>query len=162
MFHVISIPMLSNYLFPHRFKVAGWTLASVAFVAGILDTHSIIKLPRLLTWLPQGVSDWGVLQPGDSLRANHDLWAILFIIGGLLAACSKQRVEDEYIAKVRLESLLWAVYLYYALLLLCFLLFSEGAFFDVMMYALFAPLLFFLVRFHLVLRLAATKARYEE
>ncbi|UYZ62335.1 hypothetical protein [Hymenobacter weizhouensis] len=152
--------MLTQYLFPHRFKRLGLVLTGVSLVAGLLELYEAIKLPKLLAWLPAGLGDWAPF-PGPE-RANHDLWALLFIVGGVLAACSREQVEDEYIAKIRLASLLWAFYLYYALLALSFLLFSGTAFLSVMLYAMFAPLLLFLVRFHLALLLGANKAVYEE
>jgi predicted ABC-type exoprotein transport system permease subunit len=86
----------------------------------------------------------------------------MLICGGILVACSRQVREDEYIGQVRLESLLWALYLYYALLLLCFPLISGTAFLLVMMYALFTPLLLFLVRLHWVLYRSANAAAHAE
>lgn len=149
--------MLTRYLFPHRFKRVGWGLVVISIALGLLETTSTYSLPHLLNWLPPLVGD-SLAEPGRSLvpvRENTDLYAVLLIVGGLLAACSRERCEDEYIGKMRLDSLLWALYVYYALLALAFVLVSGMLFLSVMMYAMFVPLLLFLVRFELVLRLTA-------
>jgi hypothetical protein len=156
--------MLTRFLFPHRFKRLGWVLATVALVLGMFEMYEIIQLPRMLAWLPAPISDSNLpaVEAGKLVRNNHDLYAVLFICGSLLAACSRERREDEYIGQIRLESLLWALYAYYALLLVAFVVVSGLAFFTVMTYALFAPLLLFLVRFHVVLYSSAKAATHEE
>lgn len=151
--------MLTRYLFPHRYKRVGWVLVVVSATLGLLDITGTYKLPLLLSWLPPliGSHDPFYADNTNSLapRENTDLYALVLILGGLLAACSRERYEDEYIGKIRLDSLLWALYAYYALLALAFVLVSGLAFFSVMLYAMFAPLLLFLLRFELVLRLTS-------
>lgn len=50
---------------------------------------------------------------------------VLFMTGALFVAFSREKTEDEFIAKIRLESLLWATYINYGVLLFCFLFFSS-------------------------------------
>jgi hypothetical protein len=146
--------MLTRYLFPHRLKWVGWVLAVISVVLGLLDLSSTFKLPPFMNWLPPiFVEHYAESQPLP--RENTDLYAVLLIVGGVLAACSRERHEDEYINKIRLDSLLWALYAYCGLLALAFILVSGTWFFSVMTYAMFAPLLLFVVRFELVLRLSA-------
>lgn len=150
--------MLTRYLFPHRYKWVGWVLVVVSATLGLLETTELCKLPSLMSWLPPILSDgnsfWTHTDGLDqATRDNTDLYAVVLIVGGVLAACSRERFEDEYIGKIRLDSLLWALYAYYALLALAFVLVSGAWFFSVMTYAMFAPLLLFLVRFELALRL---------
>jgi hypothetical protein len=122
------------------------------------------QLPPLLPGLPSLIDDPATTnQPIEfSPRENTDLYAVLLIIGGLLAACSRERHEDEYISRIRLDSLLWALYAYCTLLALAFIVVSGGWFFTVMTYAMFAPLLLFMIRFELVLRLSARSLPYEK
>ncbi|RFP63370.1 hypothetical protein D0N36_19755 [Hymenobacter lapidiphilus] len=115
----------------------------------VLEQTKLLVLPPLLGWLP---SFWNNSQPGP--RENHDAYALLIIVGALLAACSRERYEDEYIGQLRLEALLGALYIYCGLLVLAILLVSGINFLLVMMYAMFAPLLLFLVLFQLSLRRA--------
>ena len=46
-----------------------------------------------------------------------EIASILLIIGGILVAFSKTKDEDEYISKIRMESLIWATYVNYFILI---------------------------------------------
>ena len=75
---------------------------------------------------------------------------------------SKEKIEDEYIAKTRLESLVWATYLNYCILLLALLFVYDMAFFWVMIFNMFTLLLFFIVRFnYLIFKLNKTESHEE-
>jgi hypothetical protein len=77
-----------------------------------------------------------------------ELYLFLVIIGGLLVGFSKLKVEDEFISKIRYESLVWATYLNYGLILF-FTLFVYGlSYINVLFYNTFTLLLFFIIRFH--------------
>lgn len=156
--------MTTRFLFPHHFKWIGWVLACVALILGLLEMYGVVHPPHLLTWLPSpiGNKDLPVMEGGRLVRDNHDLYAVLFLCGGILAACSRERHEDEYIGQIRLDSLLWALYAYHTLLILAFIVVSGMPFFSVMTYAMFAPLLLFLVRFHIALYGSAKAATHEE
>ncbi len=65
----------------------------------------------------------------------------------LLFAFSKEKHEDEYIERIRLDALLWATYINYALLLIAFWLVWNIDFLNVMMYNMFTHLFIFIVRF---------------
>lgn len=76
---------------------------------------------------------------------------VLFIIGAMMVGFSKEKREDEFIAKLRLSSLLWAVWVNYALLFLAFLFVYGTDFLTVMMYNMFTILIIFIVRFNYLL-----------
>jgi hypothetical protein len=154
--------MLTRFLFPHRCKWVGWVLVVLATTLGLLQLTGTFALPSFMAWLPPLLGSHDTLSGGSISRENTDLYAVLLILGGLLAACSRERYEDEYINKIRLDSLLWALYAYYALLALAFVLVSGMSFFMVMTYAMFAPLLLFLLRFELVLRFTSRSLPDEE
>lgn len=159
--------MPTQYLFPHRFKRVGWVLAAGALALGLLEMYDVLHLLHLLhllAWLPSPVvnHDLPEVLGGRQVRSNHDLYAVLLIGGGLLVACSRGRHEGEYIGQIRLDALLWALYAYSALLALAFLLMSGSVLFTVMTYALFAPLLLFMVRFQVALRSGAQAAAHAE
>ena len=78
----------------------------------------------------------------------NEIMGALIIVSGLLVAFSKEKVEDEYIAKTRLESLVWATYLNYGILLIALLFVYDLSFFWVMIFNMFTLLLFFIVRFN--------------
>jgi len=76
---------------------------------------------------------------------------LMVLIGLFLIAFSRERVEDEQITQLRLDSLRWAIYLNYALLLFS-LVFTHGGESDhILVLNIWLPLLFFILRFQWVL-----------
>ena len=73
---------------------------------------------------------------------------ISFQFGALTIKAEKEKNEDEYIAGLRLSSLLWAVFVSYVLLLAAFLLVYGSPFLDVMVYNMFTILIIFITRFN--------------
>jgi len=71
--------------------------------------------------------------------------ALLFI------AFAREKQEDEFIGRLRLESLQWAVLVNYILLLLATWLIHGFSYIDVMMYNMLTILIFFILRFHVLL-----------
>ena len=65
--------------------------------------------------------------------------------------------EDEFIMKLRLESLVWAVYVNYAILILTILFVYELHFFSILVFNMFTLLIFFAIRFNLLLKRANTE-----
>jgi biotin transporter BioY len=82
---------------------------------------------------------------------TNTVLGVLFIIGAILVSFSKEKNEDEFIAIIRLKSLLWAVLVNYMLLIIAFLLVYELPFFTVMTFNMFTVLLLFIFRFHFLL-----------
>ncbi|PSR57477.1 hypothetical protein AHMF7605_27395 [Adhaeribacter arboris] len=80
-----------------------------------------------------------------------EIIAVLVIVGGILAAFSQEKQEDEYIAKIRLESLLWATYINYGLLLFSILFVYGLGFYQIMIFHMFTVLFIFLIRFNFIL-----------
>ncbi|MBD1363556.1 hypothetical protein IDJ77_07020 [Mucilaginibacter sp. ZT4R22] len=89
---------------------------------------------------------------GDSaLFTNGHLFFIastLLVLTGLfLVAFAKEKIEDEQISQLRLESLQWAIYVNYFILIMS-LVFTNGIdFIDMLRLNLLIPLVFFIVRF---------------
>ena len=79
-----------------------------------------------------------------------------------MVAFSKEKHEDEFVAKTRLESLVWAIYVNYAILTLCFLFFFNMEFLLVMIFNMFTVLIFFIIRFYYVLYKSNKSLSYEE
>jgi len=83
-------------------------------------------------------------------------------LSSLLVAFSKEESEDEYISKIRLESLVWAVYFNYAILLISSLFIFDFAFLWVMIFNMFTILLFFIIRFNWQIYKLKKFVHYEE
>jgi hypothetical protein len=89
-----------------------------------------------------------------NLRSHNftdELGSLLLIIGLLLIAFSRERVEDERITRLRMESLLWAVYVNFAWLIFSIIFFYNGLFADIMTYNICTPLILFIARFNWVM-----------
>jgi len=149
--------MKTKLLFPHRFKIIGWFVLIPATVLGILSLFFDVE-PAFLD-----VKVFAVFGSGSFLSSSYKVFelvknnitneiaGVLFIIGALLVAFSREKTEDEFIAKTRLESLVWATYANYIILIFCFLLFFDFGFFWVMILNMFTILIFFIVRFYFIL-----------
>lgn len=148
--------MKTNYLLPHRFKKLGWAILIPALVLGFLLLKEMVFFP----WLDLEVfalynpSMLGQTDQSFALVENNvadELVACFLIIGILFVSCSEVKEEDEYIGRLRLESLLWATYVNAIFLLFCIFFVYGLGFYQVMIFNLFTLMLLFLIRFHLVL-----------
>jgi hypothetical protein len=92
----------------------------------------------------------------------NEILGILTIISSLFVAFSKEKLEDEYISKIRLESLVWAVYVNYGVLLFAFLFIFDFTFLWVMLFNMFTVLLFFIIRFNWQISKLKKSAHHEE
>ncbi|GAA4383552.1 hypothetical protein [Hymenobacter koreensis] len=158
--------MKTRYLFPHRFKKVGWVLFVVSVVMGLLTYHQVLELRDqklsfiALLGMENSSSDFDATTKTNAFLPS--IFGALMIVGALLAACSKEKHEDEFIAKLRLESLLWATYTHYVLLALAILFVYDMPFLNVMIYGMFTTLLLFLVRFNMVLYLSGQASTHAE
>lgn len=150
--------MKNKLLLSHRWKTPGWILTVPAFFAGLYLLFIAENFEHLCLIVPAWADKflWIGFSIGDtppSICLLDELIAAGLLVGLLLLAFSKEKEEDEYIQRVRLESLQWAVLLN-AVLLLLFTVFVYGTpFFTVMTFNMFTPLLIFVGRFHYILRL---------
>lgn len=138
--------MKPKYLFPYRSRFLG---------LGLILLH----IPVRATWemIYPGIDDHKLPTSSvDSvLFTNAHLFFIastLLVLTGLfLIAFSKEKIEDEQISQLRLDSLRWSIYLNYLILILS-LIFTTGIdFIDILRINLWVPLVFFIIRFRWVL-----------
>lgn len=150
-----KIFMLSISLLPHKFKKIGWILFIPSTILGVyLIFTNYEGLPLQATVFSLFKGDfWGADKPFSFYQTNitSTLTGVLFIAGALMIAFSKEKYEDEYISKLRLSSLLWAVFVNYSLLLIAFAFIYGTAFLNVMLYNMFTVLIIFIIRFHYLL-----------
>jgi hypothetical protein len=101
----------------------------------------------------------GMINPLDNLPVSGGLFTgeHLFFIGttllmasGLfLVAFAKEKIEDEQIWQVRLDSLRWAIYINYLILITGLIFINDIA--HILELNLWVPLLFFIIRFRWVI-----------
>ena len=99
-----------------------------------------------------------------SLHAHNftgEVAAIVLILGLLMIAFSRERVEDERTVKLRLESLVWAVYVNSGLILIAIILTYGTMFLQVMVYNVCSTLLIFIARYQWVMHLERREVKRE-
>jgi len=153
--------MKNTLLISHRWKTLGWILTVPALFAGIYfmnvdnpDDYFKVIIPNWLDrllWIDDGFLNSG--NKPTTLSLLDEVICISLLLGLLLLAFSKEKIEDEWIQQVRLESLQWAI-LINTLLLIAFTIFMHGfVFIAVMEFNMFTPLLVFVARFYYILRI---------
>jgi hypothetical protein len=72
---------------------------------------------------------------------------LILILGLIFIAFTKEKIEDEQIAQLRLDSLQWSIYFSYSVFILSIAFVSAADFAHNIQLSLFIPLLFFVIRF---------------
>ena len=148
-----SFFMKTHFLFPNKYKKIGWILFIPSLITGLIlffsgydfDNHfkmnvfallsdQFLSKPTYFVFIENGVLDEVIL--------------ISIIVGALLVGFSKTKNEDEFISKIRYESLVWATYFTFILMILATLFIYGFQYFNVLLANVFAMLLFFIIRFH--------------
>ncbi len=144
--------MKTNYLLPASLKNWGWFILIPFTVLGVLVLINDWEPDYLTMSVPSMLIDELFVEKSYfGMVTNNilnEICAVLVIIGGLLVAFSRQYNEDEFIASIRLKSLVWATYLNYAILIIALILVHEFSFFWVMIFNMFTMLIFFIILFH--------------
>ena len=144
--------MKTHYLLPNKYKLLGWILFTIGLFCGILMYILGIDDQLMVTKVFSIYSDpfmgeagfFKIIENGIS----DELVSLTIIIGGLLVGFSKEKIEDEFIYKLRTESLVWAIIFNYVVLLFTILFVYDMTFFNVLIFNMFTPLLFFIIRFN--------------
>lgn len=126
--------MKPTFLFPYWTRYLGWVLV-------------LAHVPVMMIGKNYGLD--GDHSDNNSLFSGPHLLfigtALLMAIGLFLVAFSRERIEDEQIAQLRLDSLRWAVFVNYIVLILCLVFFNDEH--HILLLNLWIPLLFFIIRF---------------
>ncbi len=158
--------MLHEMLLPNRFKRIGWFILVPATLAGILLITTEFEAEWFKSRVPAILADEF---PGGSksftmitTNLTNTVVGVLFLVGAMMVAFAREKVEDEYIRQIRLSSLMWAVWVNYLLLLVGFLFIYGIAFLYVMIYNMFTILIIFITRYHYLLYRTTNATRHEK
>jgi hypothetical protein len=151
--------METRFLLPNKLKLPGWIILIPSGILGVLAIFFHLEWNflemKVFTIYSDGAAFFYSSRPVvfgfDDVNLTATVFGIFFLIGSVMVAFSKEKHEDEFIAKIRLESLLWATYINYAILFLCFLFFYGFGFLYVMILNMFTILILFIIRFNYVL-----------
>ena len=160
--------MKTRYLFPHKYKLFGWIIFGIGMVLGIILSLNDFDYPKWsakvfpLIGMKEGVLARNVSRSWSDNNIADEMASLMIIIGGILVAFCKLKDEDEYSATIRTESLIWATYVNYIILVLSIVFVYDMPFFNVLIYNMFTILLFFIIRFHYLIFKSRKMTQYEE
>lgn len=138
--------MKSRFLFPYKWRIVGIVLFIVGLVASLV-----------------GFIHHSDINTDISRELATDVLLLTLIVGLLLIAFTKEKIEDEHIAQLRLDSLQWAIYFNYAVLILCIVFVSNWhLFINIATHYIFTPLIFFIIRFRWVVYQSNRALKVEE
>ena len=152
--------MITKFLLPNRLKAVGWIVSIPSFALMILNVQFGFTF-SFLDYAEKGLKnisfDNGFLFNIQFNNFTDEVGGVLLIIGLLLITFSKEKDEDEMIFKLRLESLLWAVFINSVLIILSIILFYSELFLKIMAYNICTTLVLFIIRFNLILHFERKK-----
>lgn len=133
--------MKNHFLFPYWCRYLGW---------GCIITH----VPLTMLGKAHGINN--VLDHGpvaEPLFNGEHLFFIcttlLMAAGLFLVAFAREKIEDEQIWQIRLNSLRWAIYINYIVLIASLVLINDTG--HILELNLWVPLAFFIIRFRWVI-----------
>jgi hypothetical protein len=128
--------MKSRFLFPRKFRIVGFIL----FIVGITSFVIVYAAPSYAN---------NIYEINGVAKVAEAYWGCIpsIIMGLLFIGFSKEKVEDEQIAQLRLESLQWSIYVNYFILVLCFFLIQGIGLLPVIILNMLTPIVFFIIRF---------------
>lgn len=145
--------MKKTYLFPNKFKLLGmvlfissFTLFILAFIMQYDIELSFFDVTMHVISSNPIFGDREFFTTVDTNITIH-LIIMLVIIGGLIFGFSKERIEDELISDIRKNSLIWAVYFNYTLLIISLFLLADLDMIAMIVFNVFTLLLIFIIRF---------------
>jgi hypothetical protein len=145
--------MKSRLLLPHKFRWIGLAIFVPAFILGFVYLFFNYEL----SFLNVELKNWMFIFKEDGLfqstnnNLTDEVGLSFTVIGLLLITFSREKTEDEFIQKLRLESLQWAVLVNYFLLVICTWFVFGSSFFIAMVANLLTVLIIFNLRFHWLL-----------
>ncbi|GGD07344.1 hypothetical protein [Hyunsoonleella pacifica] len=144
--------MKTNYLLPHRYKILGWILFSLGILSGICLFINGYEVKYLNDTKVLAAYYHDILESEFFKVINNqildEIIMVFILLGGLILAFTKEKIEDEFIYKLRKDSIVWGIIFNYAILLFTIIFIYEIAFYYVLVLNMFTPLIFFIIRFN--------------
>ena len=145
--------MNTSYLFPHRWKLwAGFVFIIMVglFLVELIWTVNLsfefldVRVPAITSNPLFGERSFFTMV---HTNLTFPIFITLLIGSGLVFGFSRERREDEMISEIRKESLVWAVYVNYSVLLVSLFLFFNFDAIGLIIINVFTLLIFFVLRF---------------
>lgn len=143
--------MLTKILLPHRFQKIGWMLFLPFAILLLANIYFSFELSWLTVQFEEKKEVSTELFNFSKKNFTLEFALIGVFISLFLIAFSREKEEDEYIQKLRLDSLLVAFYANTFILILGTLIFYGFGYLEFMGYNMFTIQLIFIGRFRWVL-----------
>ena len=146
--------MKTNYLLPNKYKTIGWVLPILGLIFGTFIWSTEYESDLLTIKVLSIFNDDQLFDSNKKLfkiiknNIIDELAAFAIIFGGLIVGFTKEKIEDEFIYKLRKDSLVWAIIFNYIILAFTIALVYNFTFFHILVFNMFTPLLFFIIRFN--------------
>ena len=155
--------MKTNYLLPHYFKKIGWILFIPSALFGILELYAQGFLGSRALPFFTAVPKWEAAYIDTFGWAGMDELAVIMVAVSLLfIAFAKEKTEDEYVVKIRSESLTWAIMVNYVIIIIGTLCLYEMNYLTFIMVNTFTLLILYIIKFRTALHRSIKLSRYEE
>ena len=142
-----------SYLFNNKFKkVSGWIfylLIPIGLFLMLTERIQDIFVVNVFSifsyeWIGSERTGFGWIENG----LGDEIFTLLIIVSGLINSFSKEKIEDELISRIRLESLSLSVFISFGLIII-----STFLVFDInYMYVLVFNLFLIILLFNLILK----------
>jgi hypothetical protein len=129
--------MKTHFLFPYWCRYLGWGLAIAHVPIAVIGRMN--GMFNILDDQSRNLS----LFTGEHLFFMCT--ALLMTLGLFLVAFAKEKIEDEQIWQIRLDSLRWSIYINYLILIISLVFINDTG--HILELNLWVPLIFFIVRF---------------
>ena len=142
-----------NYLFNYKYKkISGWIfylLIPVGLFLLLTERIQDLFIVNVFSifsyeWIGSERTGFGWIENG----LGDEIFTLLIIVSGLINSFSKEKIEDELISRIRLESLSLSVFISFGLIIIStFLVFNINY-----MYVLVFNLFLIILLFNLILK----------
>jgi hypothetical protein len=143
--------MKTKLLLPNRYKTVGIFLLILSLTLGILVRFWDFQFGFLTVNFQKAPHDALSKVIDDKINFTDEVALTGIIVALLFIAFAREKNEDEFINRTRLESWQWAVLINYVLLLLTTWAVHGLSYIDVMMYNMLTIPIIFIIRFYSVL-----------
>ena len=144
-----------NFLLSNKFKKPGWVLLLIGIIMwltllGFEFESNLLNTKVIAIWSDDFLSNDGSTRIFRILENDiiDEIITLIIITGGLMLSFSKEKIEDEFIAGLRLSSLKWAFLVNYIVLILATLFVYGVSYFNILVFNMFTPLIIFIARFN--------------
>jgi len=132
--------MKSRFLFSNKWMIPGAVIFVIGLFAHFINISAADPVGAFHRIHPQVLGF-------DTQVLADDVEYLSLVIGLLLVAFSKEKIEDEQIGQLRSDSLQWAIYVNYGIFIICTIFINGSDYLGIVAYNVLTPLLFFIIRF---------------